>query len=330
MIECSVQNVTKYYGAEKLFENICFEIKTGERVGLIGANGSGKTTLLKCIMRSEEIQEGEISVRKGSKVGYLHQIPRYPDSTKAIEVIRLAFNELYQIKDRLNQLEKAMEKEIEIDREIKEYGKLTEIYEQKGGYEAEVQLDKVVNGLGIEYDLLEQPFELLSGGEKTRILLAKILLEEPDLLLLDEPSNHLDLKSVDWLENFLKEYKGSVLVVSHDRYFLDRVVGKIIEIGKKQADVYCGNYSYYVLEKERRFLVALKHYENQQRKIENMERQIERYRIWGSMRDSEKMFVRAKELEKRLEKIQKIEKPVFDQRRVDFQRLKKIGPVSEC
>ncbi|MGB8454010.1 MAG: ABC-F family ATP-binding cassette domain-containing protein [Anaerocolumna sp.] len=177
---------------------------------------------------------------------------------------------------------------------------------------------KITEGLKITETLKNMLFQQLSGGEKTRVILAKILLEEPDILLLDEPTNHLDLETIEWLEGFLKTYKGSVLIISHDRYFLDSVVGKIVELSFDRANIYMGNYSYYVLEKERRFLIDYKNYLNQQKKIDQMERQIERYRIWGEMRDSDKMFKRAKELEKRLAKIEVLDKPVLSDRKVRF------------
>ncbi|HBI71731.1 MAG TPA: ABC transporter ATP-binding protein, partial [Lachnospiraceae bacterium] len=184
------------------------------------------------------------------------------------------------------------------------------------GYEVETRISKVTNGLKISDAVQSMLFSALSGGEKTRVILAKILLEEPDILLLDEPTNHLDLDSIEWLEGFLKDYQGSVLIISHDRYFLDSVVGKIIELEFDKAEVYLGNYSFYVVEKERRFLIAYKAYQNQQKKIEQMERQIERYRIWGEMRDSEKMFKKAKELEKRLDKIDALDRPVLQNRKI--------------
>lgn len=192
----------------------------------------------------------------------------------------------------------------------------TQEYEIAGGYELETKINKITEGLKINDNLKQLPFHSLSGGEKTRVILAKILLEEPDILLLDEPTNHLDLETTQWLEGFLKDYKGSVLIISHDRYFLDHVAMKIVELEFSRANIYLGNYSYYVLEKERRFLIDYRNYINQQKKIEQMEKQIERYRIWVNMRDSEAMFKRAKELEKRLEKIEVLEKPVLESRKV--------------
>ncbi len=320
MIELGINNITKYYGATKIFEKITFDVKTGERIGLIGQNGCGKTTILKILMGLEDYQEGTINLRKGAKMGYLNQIPEYPDGTKAIDVIRMAFDHIFIIKEQLSQLEKEFESLYgdELEKAMKQYGKLIEQYELHGGYELETRINKITEGLQITDILKEMSFNCLSGGEKTRIMLSKILLEEPDILLLDEPTNHLDLETIGWLEGFLKEYKGSVLIISHDRYFLDSVVNKVIELEPSKANLYYGNYSYYVVEKERRFLLDLKNYQNQQKKIEQMENQIKRYRIWGEMRDSDKMFKRAKELEKRLEKMDTLGRPILNTKKVRF------------
>lgn len=320
MIELGINNIAKYYGATKIFENITFDIKTGERIGLIGQNGCGKTTILKILMGIEDYQEGTINLRKGAKMGYLNQIPRYEDNAKTIDVIRMAFDNIFLIKQQLNQLEKQFEAlhEVDLEKAMKQYGKLSGQYELDGGYELETRINKITEGLQITDNLKEMVFENLSGGEKTRVMLAKILLEEPDILLLDEPTNHLDLETIGWLEDFLKVYKGSVLIISHDRYFLDSVVNRVIELEFSKANLYYGNYSYYVVEKERRFLIDLKNYQNQQKKIERMENQIKRYRIWGEMRDSDKMFKRAKELEKRLEKMDTLDRPSPNTKKVRF------------
>lgn len=348
MIELSINNLTKFYGANKIFETISFEVKTGERIGLIGKNGCGKTTIMKIIMGKfkesnlnlqgsiedveqmkagetlygeetlEDYQAGEVNLRKGVKVGYLNQIPVYSEDTKAIDVIRMAFQKVFDLKRRLSELEEMLQtfSGEKLEKALLSYGRLTQEYEIAGGYELETKINKITEGLKINDNLKQLPFHSLSGGEKTRVILAKILLEEPDILLLDEPTNHLDLETTEWLESFLKDYKGSVLIISHDRYFLDHVAMKIVELEFSRANIYLGNYSYYVLEKERRFLIDYRNYINQQKKIEQMEKQIERYRIWGNMRDSEAMFKRAKELEKRLEKIEVLEKPVLERRKV--------------
>lgn len=318
MIELSVSNVTKYYGANKIFQNITFDIKTGERVGLIGQNGCGKTSIMKMIMGLESFEEGEIAIRKDATVGYLNQIPVFSEGTKVIDVIELAFDDLHKIKKEMENLESKflLLQGEDLDKALAKYGRLCEKYELLGGYEIESKISKIIEGLKISETMINTEFEKLSGGEKTRVILAKILLEAPDILLLDEPSNHLDLESIQWLEEFLKEYKGSILVVSHDRYFLDRVVGKIVELEFNRANIYLGNYSYYTFEKERRFWLEYRAYQNQQQKIERMERQIQRYRIWGAMRDSEKMYRKAKELEKRLEKIEVLERPKKDNRKI--------------
>ena len=318
MIECSANNITKYYGANKIFENISIELKTNERVGLIGPNGCGKTTLMKILVGVEDYQEGNISFRKGAKVGYLDQIFDCKPNTTVIEVLEEAFQNIWNIKRQMKKLEGQLKKleGKDLDLAMKNYGSLMDKYELHGGYEVETNINKICQGLNITDDYREMYFEQLSGGEKTRVMLGKLLLEEPDILLLDEPTNHLDIDSIEWLEYFLQNYKGTVLIISHDRHFLDQVVEKIIELSPTDASVYDGNYSYYVIEKERRFLLEYTAYENNQKKIEKMESQIQRYRIWGAMRDSEKMYKRAKELEKRLEKVEVLDRPVLENQKI--------------
>ncbi|MFO7888340.1 MAG: ABC-F family ATP-binding cassette domain-containing protein [Eubacteriales bacterium] len=317
MIECGVKKLKKYFGADLIFENITLDIKKGEKIGVVGKNGVGKTTLMKILVNEEYADDGYIYIRSGSRVGYLEQIPDYDDSIIGMDILYLAFTDLYKIKDEMKELEKKLKDTLDEnhDRILKAYGKMEEKYELRGGYRIDEKLSKVIGGLGIE-ELVKRKFNTLSGGEKTKIILGKVLLEEPDLLLLDEPTNHLDMSSVEWLQGYLADYKGAVILISHDRYFLDSIAEKIIEITPDEAQIYYGNYSYYVVEKERRFLEAYKHYKNQQRKINNMEEQIKRYRIWGKSRDSDKMYKRAKELEKRLEKIDKLEKPRLNSRKI--------------
>lgn len=318
MIELNINNLTKFYGANKIFERISFEVKTGERIGLIGTNGCGKTTLMKILMGVEDYKEGNISFRKDTRVGYLNQISFFEANTTVKAVLQLAFQDVYEIKGQMEQLEHRMttEEGDALDKTVKQYSRLMERYEHRGGYEIETKITKVSEGLQITDIMLNMEFDMLSGGEKTRVILAKILLEEPDILLLDEPTNHLDLVTIQWLEGFLKEYKGASVIISHDRFFLNNVVEKVVELEFDHAEIYNGNYSYYVVEKERRFLMEMKNYQNQQKKIDRMEQQIQRYRIWGEMRDSDKMFRRAKELEKRLEKTDVLGKPIKEKRKI--------------
>lgn len=295
MIEIGVSNLTKAFGVDKIFENVTFDIKTKDRIGLIGRNGVGKTTLMKIIAGLEDFQVGQVNKRKGLLIGYLEQIPSYDEKSTVLDVLNEAFKEINDMKVELKQLELAFESSHgeKLQASINRYSTLHDAYEIAGGYNINEKLNKILNGLEISEAMQERKFNLLSGGEKTRVILGKILLEEPELLLLDEPSNHLDIKSVEWLEEYLSTYNGTILMISHDRYFLDKVVNKIIELQPDGVDIYYGGYSKYVVEKELRFLQAMKEYENQQKQIKKMEEQIERYRIWGEMRDSDKMFKRA-------------------------------------
>jgi len=319
MIELAVNNITMQFGETTLFEKITFDVKTGERVGLIGANGCGKTTLMKIIMNLEKAAIGDVFLRKGVAIGYLNQIPRFDEHVKVRDVILLAFRELFEIKVAIEALEHKLSYETtNTESLLKQYGELSHRFEIGGGYMMETEYNKIVQGLNISESMLSQSFMLLSGGEQTRIVLAKILLENPDILLLDEPSNHLDMISIEWLEQYLANYNGTILIISHDRYFLDQSVNRIIELTYDEAIIYHGNYTYYTIEKERRFLLEMKYYEQNQKKIKRMEDQIKRYRIWGEMRDSDKMYVRAKELEKRLEKMEKVKKPVYESRKINL------------
>lgn len=320
MIEIGISNLSKSFGVDKLFENITFDIKTKDKIGLVGRNGVGKTTLMKILAGYEDFQSGSVNKKRGLVIGYLEQIPNYDEDYTVLDVLNTAFVKVNNIKINMEELEKSFNEldDEKLEKAIKKYSELHDLYDALGGYNTKEKLNKILNGLDISIDMQRRHFNTLSGGEKTRVILGKILLEEPELLLLDEPSNHLDIKSVEWLEEYLKNYEKTIVMVSHDRYFLDKVANKIVELQKDSADTYIGNYSKYVSEKELRFLQAMKEYRNQQKKIKKMEEQIQRYRIWGEMRDSDKMYKRAKELEKRLEKIDQMEKPIIDKRVANF------------
>lgn len=320
MIEIGISNLEKSFGVDRIFENVTFDIKDKEKIGLVGKNGVGKTTLLKIIYGQEEASAGQVSKRKTLKVGYLEQVYSYKDEMLSEDVLRLSFSDLFNLEAEMNALQKKFDKlrDDDLDKAIKKYSQLHDNYDAMGGYNIKEKSDKITKGLDISNAMLKSSFNTLSGGEKTRVVLGKILLENPDVLLLDEPSNHLDIKSVEWLEEYLKSYEGSALIVSHDRYFLDKVADKIVELSSDGASVYNGNYSKYVVQKELKFLQNLRDYENQQKKMKKMEEQIKRYRIWGEMRDSDKMYRRAKELEKRLEKIDELKKPIKDKKIKSF------------
>ncbi|MGH4123275.1 MAG: ribosomal protection-like ABC-F family protein [Clostridium sp.] len=329
MIELALKEVEKYFGGNRIFENITFEVQNGERVGLIGRNGCGKTTVFKIIAGVESQDKGSISIRKNATVGYLHQIPDYPLQFKVIDVLKIAFQIQYQINRELKILEEQMAslKDSELEYALRKYGKQNELYEAKGGYEIEEKMSKVCTGLKFTEEFLSREFISLSGGEKTIVILGKILLENPDILLLDEPSNHLDVTSIEWLETYLKGYKGTVIVISHDRYFLDRVVTKIVEIEDGETSLYNGNYSYYVKEKERRVVEQFEAFKDQQKKIKAMEKAIKQLREWAIQADNEKFFKRAASMQKRLDKVVRVDKPIINQPKIqlDFGETDRSG-----
>jgi ATPase subunit of ABC transporter with duplicated ATPase domains len=318
MIDLSLKNIQKYYGANKVLEDITFEVKVGEKIGLIGGNGSGKTTILKIIAGIEDLNGGTLSIRKGATVGYLDQIPVYPDDYRVMDILNSAFEDIYEIKNKMRYFERQMglEEGKKLEDIMRKYGELQSLFEYKGGYQIDEKINKVCGGLKMGETFTKRRFTDLSGGEKTTVILGKILLQNPDILLLDEPSNHLDIESVEWLEEYLKEYGKTVLIVSHDRYFLDRVVSKIVEVERGNAYIFNGNYSYYLEEKERRLNQQLELYNNQQKKIKAMEDAIKRFRDWGTRADNEAMFKKAKNMEKRIERMEKIDKPILEKPKI--------------
>lgn len=314
MIEVALNGVKKYYGAVKVLDNVTFEVHTGEKVGIVGRNGTGKTTILKILCGIEGYDGGILSIRRGAELGYLDQIPVYPENYTAMDVLKMAFEKLYQISSEMKNLEVSMGELSgdELTEVIKKYGELQHTFELEGGYEIDEKMSKVCTGLKLNEVLIKQPFSTLSGGEKTTVILAKILLQSPEILLLDEPSNHLDMESIEWLEEYLREYKGTVVIVSHDRYFLDRVVTKVVEVEYMETETYIGNYSTYVETKEKNLLLQFEAYKDQQKKIQAIEKSIKDLREWGSRGDNNKFFRRAASMEKMLERIQRIEKPILD------------------
>ena len=328
MIDITVKNIEKKFFTEKILEDVSLELKSGERVGLLGENGTGKTTIFKIIMGIETIDAGQVFIRKNIKIGILWQMPLDYGSLTVEAVLLNAFKDVESIKKKLKNIEKEMEDKGQLDDVLlKKYGELQTKYEVLGGYDVEEKMSKICSGLGFSEELLKREYYKLSGGEKSRVELGKILLEEPEVLLLDEPTNHLDIETTEWLENYISNFKGGVLIISHDRYFLDKVVTKIFEIKNKKIEIYHGNYSDYINEREIRHENMLKMYNQQKRKIKQLEAAAKRFREWGSRADNEDMFVKAKAVERRIEKMDKIDKPILDTKSisVDFKKEERSG-----
>ena len=290
MIDISVQNIIKAFEeGNNILDGISFEINEGEHVGLLGKNGAGKTTLLKIITGELSEDEGDIVVPGNKVTGLISQIPEFPPDYTAEDVLRTAFSRLYAIKTEMEQLEEFMAESLEdpvhsgkSSEILEKYDRLAFEYERSGGYMTEIELNRVVNGLQIPLSQREQLFCTLSGGEKTRINLARLILEDTDILLLDEPTNHLDLNATVWLEEFITKFKGTVLVISHDRYFLDRTITRAIEISNGKAEFYSGNYSFYVAEKKRRYEEQLEKYERELAESKRLHASADRLKQWGT------------------------------------------------
>ena len=307
MIELSVQNLEKSFEVgQKLLDGLSFEIHTGECVGIMGRNGCGKTTLFRMLTGEIEPDEGTIVFAPDRRIGLISQIPVYPQAYTVEDVLRSAYRDLFSMKAKMERLERQMQHSAERAL-LAEYDRLSTAYEVGGGYEMDTSVDKICNGLGIPTAQRQQLFSSLSGGEKTRVNLARLLLEKTDILLLDEPTNHLDLRSVEWLESYIRQFKGTTLTISHDRYFLDRVVDRIIEIADGKAEHYNGNYSFYLEEKQARFNLQLKQYEQEQAKIKQLGYTVERMKGWGI--NNRVLYRRAMAMQHRMERIRKTERP---------------------
>lgn len=330
MIVCSVNHIAKSFGGNIIFEDLSFEVHEGNRVGLVGRNGSGKTTLLKLLANQESVDAGAIHWKKGLKIGYLAQIPDYRDLTVK-EVLKTAFEQLVETETKLQQLEVEMGQELtptDLDRLMNQYGKLQDDFILNGGYEMDAQMDRVSHGLKIT-DLIDKPFSLLSGGEKTKVGLALSLLKKPELLLLDEPTNHLDLMAIEWLGTFLKEYSGTIILISHDRYFLDEVVTKVLDMEDGEIELYHANFSGFLKEKEERLLREFQEYQEQQRKIKKMKEAIKRLRDWANRANppSAALHKRATNMQRALDRIEKLDRPKLDVKKmaIDFEANDRSG-----
>ncbi|WP_042150098.1 ribosomal protection-like ABC-F family protein [Paucisalibacillus sp. EB02] len=331
MLELKLNGIKKYMDATLVLEDVSLEAYDGDKIGIVGVNGSGKSTILKVIAGIEQMNyypgypqttsygydEGLIHVLpRGATSAYLEQVPDYPHGLKVMDNLNLAFEEIDAIEKQMREQEEQMKK-VEgstLEKALNKYSSLVHLYEVKGGYERDEKLSKVCTGLKFDESFLQRDFDYLSGGEKTTVILGKLLIHNPNILLLDEPTNHLDMDSIEWLENYLKNYKGIVLIVSHDRYFLDHVATKIVEIEDMESTSYKGNYSSFVEQKEENLRIQLEQYREQQKKINTMEKQVKDLRDWAIRADNNKFFRRAASIQKRLSKMERLDKPVLERK----------------
>ncbi len=310
MTDISVKDLVKSFEiGDNLLDGLTFEVQEGQCVAILGRNGCGKTTLFRILTGEIGYDEGEVYVNPNKKLGLISQIPRYPAGYTVEEVLRSAFQKLVEVRRRMEELEGQMTASTPKDI-LNEYDRLSNRFAAGGGYDMDVDTDKVCNGLGIPEPMRQQEFDMLSGGEKTRVNLARLLLEKTEILLLDEPTNHLDLKSVEWLEAYINRFKGTVLTISHDRYFLDQVADRIVEIHEGHGEFYSGNYSFYIEEKQARFDLQMKQYEQEQAKLKQLGFTLERMKGWGI--NNRTLYRRAMSIQHRMERIEKTKKPTLE------------------
>lgn len=312
MADIIVSGITKSFAQDRVvLDDISFQVDPGERVGLLGSNGAGKTTLFKIITGEIAPDSGGVYIPKGRRVGYVAQLNRYESGDSVEDVLRTAYSEILETGREIDRMHAAMENGEILDNR---YDHMVRRFEAMGGYEWESEMLKIANGLNIGPDMRARKFSELSGGEQTRVCLARLIMEKTDVLLLDEPTNHLDMESLEWLEDYLLHFRGTVLVISHDRYFLDVVAQRIIEIEHGKAEFYGGNYSFYVQEKELRYQQRLMQYNREQAKVKQLEFQIERLKAWGSVYDNPALHKRAAAMERRIERVQQTDRPTRETR----------------
>lgn len=321
MIEIGMNKIVKNYGFKNVLNAASLEIYTGERAAIVGRNGTGKSTLLKLAAGLESPDSGEVSLRRGATLGFLEQIPRLRQAGETVrQVLTEPFAELYKMEKTLRQLEEEMAApDADLERLMGRYAKAQDAYTLAGGYEIEERTSKVIQGFHLP-ELLGREYNALSGGQKTVVNLAAAVLRQPDILLLDEPTNHLDVDTLEWFEEFLAKYRGTVVMVSHDRWFLDRVATRTILLEGGQCEAFSGNYSRAMEQREKELLAEFEQYKNQQKKIDAMKAAIKRFREWGALNKNNPSFYRkAKELENRLEKLELLERPQLEKPKLPIQ-----------
>ena len=309
MIDIRVEGLVKSFDLEKrILDGLTFQVDAGERVGLLGRNGAGKTTLFRILTGELDYDSGTVQIASGRRVGLISQIPVYPEGYTVEDVLQTAFARMFRMKDEMDALALRMEQGASDDATLRRYGELNARFEGLGGWDTEPAVNKVANGLNISDEMRTRLFERLSGGEKTRVNLGRLILEDTDVLLLDEPTNHLDLQATEWLEEYLRRFRGTVVTISHDRYFLDRTVTRIIELLDGKAEFYSGNYSFYAIEKERRYQERMKQYLKEQAKIRQLEKAAEQLHLWAFM-GNDALHKRAFSMEKRIQRMRTTQKP---------------------
>ena len=302
MIILQGKNLKKSYITNLIFENLDFHIQEGEKVGLVGPNGTGKSTLFRCITGEDSFDEGQLQMSARHSMGYMEQMPEFAPNFTLLDAVMEMFNDIFAMRDQLRQLELEMGgvEGDALEKLLEEYSALTHRYEDLGGFSCESRAKGIIKGLGFTDADFSREIACFSGGEKTRASLARLLVREPDLLLLDEPTNHLDLEALDWLETYLRNYRGAVLVISHDRYFLDQVTTRTMELNQHALKSYGGNYSRYLVLKAEQEMAQMRAYEKQQAEIARTEEYIRKYKAGiksKQARGREKQLSRLERLE---------------------------------
>lgn len=313
MIDITVRDLKKAYDDGKdILDGLGFAVQAGEHIGILGKNGCGKTTLFRLLSGELSPDEGEVSVGHGKRLGLISQIPKYPREYTVEDVLKTAHSRVYELRADMERLEAQMNAQSSGDI-LSRYDKLSAEFIALGGYDIDFERDRVANGLDIPQDMRGRLFSKLSGGERTRVNLARLILEDTDILLLDEPTNHLDLKATEWLEEYIQKFKGTVLSISHDRWFLDKTAHRCIEIVAGKAEFYSGNYSFYIEEKERRFEERMRQFEKNQTKIDQLQKAADDMHLWAFM-GNDKLHKRAFSMEKRIERLKTVDKPQVDKK----------------
>lgn len=322
MIVLNIGHLQKSFGGHPILTDVTIIIREKEKVGLVGQNGTGKSTILKIVAGELSPDGGSIAVKKGATIGYLPQEANFDSDRTLYDEVEGVFEDVLALEQEMRKLEKKMADPAvynnpeELDRLMRTYAATSDSFEREGGFQVKARINSILQGLGFTPEQFEQPVASMSGGEKTRVLLAKLLLQEPDVLLMDEPTNHLDVRAVQWLEEYLRDYRGAVLIVSHDRYFLDEIVTRIYELSNGRCTEYHGNYSDYAAQKQTALLLQEASYKNQQKEIERLERAWRQTLAWAHQARSHKLKVKADNIRRRLERIDRIPRPDLNPRTI--------------